>query len=327
MTKLDKDRTSRGYCGWHKTWNGKNIYLRSKLEYIIALWLDYKKYEYATESFIYNNYKPDFFVYKNHNLIYIIEVKYSEKDRIEYLKKYKSYFQEQNIKYFVLSKKHINCIKKRYDFEFQVKNWIENSANILHNMCNEKNPHYGFKHSKETKKKIGEKSIERCKDKEFLKRFKKAIKKSMTEERRKKLSISAIKRFENIDERQKISLANSKYKKMLVEKRCKNCNNKFRIYECYIDGVFKFYMSVKNWNILKGDFCSSKCAISYIRKRQIKSKKQKQIKIYNKFLLEFGKIPLRRDFLKYCKKNNIPCDIRSTFGTHKNFLEEMNENN
>jgi len=58
---------ARGYCGWHKTWDNKDVYLRSLFEYIVACMLDSTKIPYLTEVEMFDcngiRYKPDFFLY------------------------------------------------------------------------------------------------------------------------------------------------------------------------------------------------------------------------------------------------------------------------
>ena len=74
-------------------------------------------------------------------------------------------------------------------------------------------------------------------------------------------------------------------------------------------------------------FCSKVCECSNTRKRMINDKRTKQIKLMNQYKEINGRYPLRKEFGVYCKNNNVGCDIRSTFGTHTNFIKFMEEKN
>lgn len=70
----------RGIQGYYKSKNNGMVWLRSSWEYIYAKWLDSKNIEwkYETTSFPLENgksYRPDFFIYNNDTLKYIVEIK------------------------------------------------------------------------------------------------------------------------------------------------------------------------------------------------------------------------------------------------------------
>jgi len=71
---------NRGYIGYHTTWDGKYVFLRSKAEFIYARKLDYDRIPYLLEVITYEvngvKYKPDFFIYDEYdNLNAIVEIK------------------------------------------------------------------------------------------------------------------------------------------------------------------------------------------------------------------------------------------------------------
>jgi len=329
MKLNNNDRTSRGYCGWYKNNKNVKVYLRSKLEFIVAKWLDILNKNYKTESIIYNingkGYKPDFFIYNNYNIKYIIEVKYSKKEAFEYINKYYNYFKNINIKYIVLYKRHTNKLINKYCLKYDVEEWINKSSLIQHDMKGCKNPHFGFKHSNKTKKFIGFKTSERMKDPEFKKIHSKAIKRSFTNDRRKVLSDFQKNRMKDPKIREWLSDINRLYNKKLITNTCLECNKKFDIYGLYdrINGNFICYSSIKHNNKLKGDFCSISCSIKYRMKKLVSNKRKQQSLLYIKFKKLYKRIPNRKEFKQYCKDNGIMCDIRSTFGTYKKLKGEL----
>ena len=62
-------------------------------------------------------------------------------------------------------------------------------------------------------------------------------------------------------------------------------------------------------------------------KNEINIKKEKQIHLIIDYVTIYKKYPNRIQFHGYCKENNIPCDIRSTFGTHTKFIKYMEDLN
>lgn len=328
MRKNGKDKTSRGYCGWYKNWEDKNIYLRSRLEYIVAKWLDINKLSYNTEEYIYKHYKPDFFIYINKKLKYIIEVKYSKYDAIKYYKKHKDYFNNLGIRYIVFDKTFISKIKRKYNLHNNINNWIKKCINTQGNVKGKNNPHYGFTHSKESKKLIGNKTKERFKNIDFRKKHSKAVSESMTVERRLKISKITKKRFESIKARNNLSKKLRKYNRVLKIKICKNCNKKFEVYDLYDKNTKEYLKTIStlnSWNIVKGEFCYTGCAIKYNSKIERKLKRDKQIELYYKFVREYNKNPLRKEFKEYCKKFNVSGDIRTSFGTFTKFIKIINK--
>lgn len=324
-------RNNRGYNGWYTTiWNDK-IYLRSSLEFITAKWLDSKNFYFLSECEIFDNkYKPDFFVYdKNKNLKMIIEVKYSKNEWKRYITKYYNYFKNKNIKYIVIYKKHLDRISKRFSLENEIKEWKKKSIFC----CSENhNPHFGFKHSDESKNLIGEKTKERFKDDNFRKKHSESIKKSYIEkpELKEKLSRIMKERTNSSLERWKLFEKNLKYIRILSRKICK-CGKHFIIYEEYDDNLnFMHNLNLLCDNIIKGDFCSKTCYNKFLALENILEKRkkriEKQIESFFKFY-EINKVyPNRKEFNEFSKLNNYPNDIRKTFGTYTEFLNFMEEN-
>jgi hypothetical protein len=311
VNKKGNDKSSRGYCGWHITWHKQHVYLRSRLEYVVACLLDLHKINYITESHIYHidnsRYKPDFFIYnKKNELIRILEVKYNNKERLSYISKYKKFFNEMNVSYFVLDKKHITSILRKYpDIKVMTNNWCEKSAKIVHDMKGNKNPHFGFKHSDETLKKIGDKTRERFLTKEFRQKHSNSIKKSMTFEVRQRISKFRMgKPTKLVDKVERIT-------------PCMQCGNNVTWNEWYKDGILM--------KSEKKNFCSKSCVSKYIMQEKVNIKRKQQIELMKEFYNKNGYFCNRRDFLYYCKDNNVGCDIRSTFKTHTNFLNYMEE--
>lgn len=154
----------RGYSGWHTTFDGKIVYLRSTLEYMVAKKLDYHKIYYLTEKKIYIvndiKYKPDFFIYSDEtysNLIKIIEIKYTKLEADNYYLLYKHYFNDMGVEYEVEG----YDLNKNRNYYFitksEIQEWKERYVLMYNNFDynGEKNPMYGNTHSDITKQKIG----------------------------------------------------------------------------------------------------------------------------------------------------------------------------
>ena len=77
---------SKGIQGYYKKRDGSLVYLRSSWEYIFAKWLDKNNIDWKYEWKQYNlsngeNYRPDFFIFKNNELKMIVEIKGYYKNR------------------------------------------------------------------------------------------------------------------------------------------------------------------------------------------------------------------------------------------------------
>lgn len=174
-------KNGRGYCGWHVNKDGKNVFLRSKKEYIYAIYLDKNDQHYLLEKtiFVINevNYKPDFFIYDENyeKLLKIVEVKPSLKEAKPYFK-FKDYFNSIGIEYEI--EYGIDKIKRRWTTDEELKKWDEQYLKNYpqYDMAGELNPMYGMKHTNETKKKIGEQTKKYMKDENIKKKHSSSIK-------------------------------------------------------------------------------------------------------------------------------------------------------
>ena len=220
---------SRGYSGYCEI-NGKKYFCRSMVEFIYLNYL-YKIYDESytieMEGKIFYcddySYKPDFLIYKNNKLIRIIETKYDKRQIIEEnnenrYKVFTEYFKKLGIVYDIVYKKDIDW-KKYEDIEIKLEEWKK--LNVVDNiLCGEMNPMFGRKHNENTKKLIGEKTVERYKDEEFMKKFKESTKK--TDEQKKNSSISAKKREQK---KRDLKLLNDPLEKRI----CVICGGEFTV--------------------------------------------------------------------------------------------------
>ena len=230
MKNVDIVRTykSRGYSGYYEI-KGKKYFCRSSVEFVYLLYL-YKiyvddRYRIEMEDKIFYcddySYKPDFFVYENEKLTRIIEIKYNKR-QIEVennenrYKSFLKYFNKISIQYDIVYKNDIN-LKEFPDIKIELEKWKKENinGNILDG---EKNPMWGRKHSEKTKKLIGDKTRERCKDSNYLKKFKKSVKK--TDEQKDKCRKSALARE---SKKREIKLLNDP----LEKRNCVICNKEF----------------------------------------------------------------------------------------------------
>lgn len=230
-----KRNKSRGYSGWVFI-NGEKFYCRSSIEFIylhhfINKYNKIDGYEIKMEKIIFESkgekYKPDFLIYFNNVLIKIIEIK-SDKNQIDRENKgekyeiFKDYFNKIKIDFEILykdSKILTNNIREKLEI------WKDETR--FASIDGENNPMFGMKHSDESKKKIGLKTIERCKDPEFLDFLKSRMKK--TDEQKDHCRVMAIKR----QAREKINRDLIKLEKygLIITKKCVVCYSEFKDYE------------------------------------------------------------------------------------------------
>lgn len=148
-----------GYIGFYK-----GILLRSSYEYAFAKYLDFKNIHWVYEEKSFKiqegHYIPDFFVYENDKLKYIVEVK----------PQYKNLTEEAKRKLEEVEK--IYSVKGKIVTEVELKEFYKEMSCSLTSVFNfwkteskknsnfstngKNNPHYGLKHSLKTKKKISE---------------------------------------------------------------------------------------------------------------------------------------------------------------------------
>jgi hypothetical protein len=231
---------NRGYIGYHVTWDGIKVFLRSKAEFIYARVLDFEKIPYKLECVTYKingrNYKPDFFIFdtKYQSIIKIVEIK-SLDDKLtalDYINRFKGYFNSIGIEYDAIWK--YQSLITKYNLQDDIKSWIETSLknyDFIPDTRGENNPMFNIKHSEETKKLIGKKCKERNQDPEYRSRNSKAQKEYFESE-------AGILRRAQISDTKKNLYAT---RNPVIEKQCKYC-----------DSIFM--------QKLKGNgFCNSKC--------------------------------------------------------------------
>lgn len=217
---------NRGYIGYHITWDGIKVFLRSKAEFIYARVLDHERIPYKLECVIYKingkNYKPYFFIFDSDykSILSIVEIKGldDKKTALEYLTKFKPYFTSIGIIYDAVWK-YQELITK-YGLKEDIEAWVERSLreyDFIPDTRGENNPMYGMKHSEYTKSLIRKKCNERNKDDEYRKNNSNAQKAFFN-------SDAGLLRRKQISEQKKLLYA-SKYP--IIEKQCKCCNSTF----------------------------------------------------------------------------------------------------
>jgi len=231
---------NRGYIGYHITWDNKKVFLRSKAEFVYARMLDIEKTPYMTECITYiiseTRYKPDFFIFDSEyiHVKKIVEIKGLDdrKTAMEYLSKYKNFFNLIGIEYDVVW--NYRKIITKYNLNKDVELWINKSLNIYDNISasrGKNNPMYGKTHKQSTIELIRKKALNR-----------------QTPEYRKQNSENQINFFKSeagILRRKQISDQRKAYIKLnnpIINKKCKECN---------ID----FESKLKS----KKEFCNYKC--------------------------------------------------------------------
>jgi hypothetical protein len=179
--KLGGYKGGRGYCGYYITHFNKQIYLRSMQEFVYAKYLDSIGVYYLTENLVYQidekNYKPDFFIYEGifDKLKKIVEVKYTNGEKLAYQMTYFNFFRDIGIEYEVLSNGDIRrLIRLGIVTVEDLENWRSKFVEQYNKFdySGERNPMYGIKHSRETRRKIGEQTKKFFQDSGVRKRHK-----------------------------------------------------------------------------------------------------------------------------------------------------------
>jgi hypothetical protein len=231
---------SRGYIGYHTTWDNKRVFLRSKAEFIYARMLDIEKIPYKLECCTYDirgiRYKPDFFIFDSTytTITKIVEIKGldDKATALRYLASYKDFFNSIGIDYEVVWK--FQGIVAKYELKKEVEAWVQKSIETydhISDVSGESNPMYGKKHKASTVELIRQKALLR-----------------QTEDYRKHNSERQKEYFktqDGIERRQRISEQRKAYNRQhnpVVNKNCKECNSDFE----------SKYKSNR-------EFCSSKC--------------------------------------------------------------------
>jgi hypothetical protein len=177
-------KCSRGYCGYFTTKRHlTKMYLRSMKEFIVASWLsnmESDRIKVFGEWYI-GEYRPDFRVEINGKIRLVVEVKDNKLEAERYITKYKSIINSFGYRYIVVYKNsHFSKLIK--SLNLNTDDWKKNS---IYDYCGENNPRFGMAVTEETKKKIGDKTTERCKNPEYRAMLGDRVRKSYTEEKRK----------------------------------------------------------------------------------------------------------------------------------------------
>lgn len=161
---------NRGYAGYYK-----GVYLRSSYEYAYAKYLDYKsiswEYGAVTYDLGFRKYKPDFFIYDAQgNLKKIVEVKSRDKKSIQRAEEAAICLQQQLlIECQVISYEELYSLYKELPVSLHsvITEWNHSeSTSIRKSWTGTTNPHFGSRHSSESKQKIGQKTKKRWLDAE-----------------------------------------------------------------------------------------------------------------------------------------------------------------
>ncbi|MBD7983176.1 restriction endonuclease [Sporosarcina sp. Sa2YVA2] len=151
---------NRGYGGFYK-----GFYLRSSYEYAYAVYLDHYSIPWSYEDQVFNidgkSYKPDFFFYNQYgNLEKIVEIKSrNKKAREKALHLLKTIEENHQIKTELISYEELlrHYSSMPMTLNFIINNWITSEKTTINKATKGSlNPHYGLKHSEESKRKIGE---------------------------------------------------------------------------------------------------------------------------------------------------------------------------
>ncbi len=151
---------NRGYAGFYKEY-----YLRSSYEYAYAFYLDYFSVPWSYEDQVFEidgkSYKPDFFFYdQNGKLEKIVEIKSRNKEAKEKAEKRLLAIEKQcKIRTELISYEELKTLYKEMPFSLNavINKWIDSEKTTINKaMEGILNPHFGLKHTEESKKLIGE---------------------------------------------------------------------------------------------------------------------------------------------------------------------------
>jgi hypothetical protein len=308
-------KCSRGYCGYFLTKRNNNLYLRSLKEFIVATWLtnlETRNIELLGEWYV-GNYRPDFRIEMFGKTRFVVEVKDNKEEAEKYIELHKKNMNDLGYHYIVIYKKtHFNKLIKKFNIDIQA--WKDNS---LYDYSGKNNPRFGQKNSDETKRKIGDKTIERNKNKEYMIIYKEKIKNAFTDERRRAISISVKKRGEI--NREKRNLEDP-----IIEVSCIWCNK---------------IKNKRKSQIKDVEFCDARCAMPYYKSinklpkmtsaQNFERFKKNLIVLGKKIITEYGEFSL--ETLSLAKENKIirynaqisEKSIVKYFDSIDNFIQEI----
>lgn len=179
--RLGNSKT-RGYSGYHVTWDNKEVYLRSLNEFIVACMLDAHQVPYLLEQETFvvgeRTYKPDFFCYSDNTyskITKIIEVKHQGYAEVSntYKELFEEYFLSKGIEYEVVFR--FDALKTKYCPIEQQTMWKEKTKDNSQVMLGEKNPRFGVAMAESTKKLIGKLARERFLDPAYKQNIKEKV--------------------------------------------------------------------------------------------------------------------------------------------------------
>jgi endogenous inhibitor of DNA gyrase (YacG/DUF329 family) len=151
---------NRGYAGFYK-----GHYLRSSYEYAYCKYLDFSLIQWGYEDKVfdlgYKLYKPDFFFYdKSNKLEKIVEIKSRNQEAKNNARKdLKTIEEKYQIKCELISYEDLLKIYKELPFSLTstIDEWINSNDTTINKAAfGELNGHFNLKHSKDSKKRIGE---------------------------------------------------------------------------------------------------------------------------------------------------------------------------
>jgi len=218
---------NRGYIGYRITWDGKKVFLRSKAEFIYACVLDIERIPYMLECSTYEingvRYKPDFFIFDDtySTIKKIVEIKGldDKKTALQYIDKFKQYFNKLGIEYDTIWK--YRALITKYNLDSKIDKWVNKSIELydhISDVSGENNPMYGKKHKPETIELIRKKAKKRQTD-EYRRKNSEAQKRFWETERGKQ-------RKNEISQKRK---EHAKKINPIIERICFGCSTKFKV--------------------------------------------------------------------------------------------------
>lgn len=242
----------RGYCGWHETWYGGKVFLRSLQEKICALVLDEEKVYYKCECQIYlvgnRRYKPDFFIYKNSDftgLYKILEIKDTNKKRENVINCFRQFFESLGIEYDS-PKYDSRQLKRKY--KEQLEEFIKNSNRV--DMRGSNNPRYGVKLTPEQHERQCKIQKEAQNRPEVIEAHRNASIQMWKRDSHRKMMKEA---FRKREEKNKIKKEEKKKELLgdIVTVHCNYCNEDFEIRE----------KEINYRGNIKRDWCRKNCCV------------------------------------------------------------------
>ena len=164
----------RTYCGFYK-----GHYLKSTLEYVYAVYLDYMgfNWDYEVETFSLPNggsYKPDFYLIDSNEFV---EVKGGFNYEVD-LPRIDLFRAETRNKVTILRDKDLRLLIKQTPFVFNqlVKAWKAQAISLGMDTSGSNNPRYGVSVAQSTKDKISARAKQRFEDPVFRAKFAESVK-------------------------------------------------------------------------------------------------------------------------------------------------------